>query len=183
MFITLPGIGGSNPDHWQSLWEAEELAFRRFAPESWDAPELKDWMAALDAVVSLSTSPPMLVAHSLSCLLVAHWAAHTDRVVAGAFLVSVPDPAGPHFPAKASSFHHVPEETLHFPTLILASSDDPYGDTAYARRRAGQWGATLIELGPLGHINSASGLGAWVQGRQLLSAFAAGCAQSALKQA
>lgn len=177
MLINLPGIGGSDRDHWQSQWEAQDPAFCRFAPSSWGAPELNDWMTALSAAVSRSASLPVLVAHSLGCLLVAHWAARSDLAIAGAFLVSVPDPSGPNFPSEASSFRNVPEAILPFPTLILASSDDAYGSVAHARRRAGQWGAALIELGPLGHINSASGLGDWVQGRQLLRAFTAGCAE------
>jgi predicted alpha/beta hydrolase family esterase len=177
MFINLPGISGSDRDHWQSHWEAQDPAFCRFAPSSWDAPELSDWMTALTAAVSRSTSPPVLVAHSLACLLVAHWAEQSELAIAGAFLVSVPDPSGPNFPSEASSFRDVPETVLPFPTLILASSDDAYGSVTYARTRASQWCARLIELGPLGHINSESRLAGWVQGRQLLSAFAAGCTQ------
>jgi hypothetical protein len=177
MFIVLPGFGGSDADNWQSRWEADDPAFCRFAPSSWNAPELTDWVAALNTTVSRLPTPPILVAHSLACLLVAHWAAQSDVAIAGAFMVSVPDPAGPSFPTEAASFRHVPETVLPFPTLIVASSDDVYGNVDHARRRADQWGAALIELGALGHINSDSGLGAWEQGRQLLSAFAAGCSR------
>ena len=45
--IMLPGLGGSGRRHWHTHWEAREPAARRFAPSSWDAPELTDWLDAL----------------------------------------------------------------------------------------------------------------------------------------
>lgn len=179
--VTLPGIGGSGEAHWQSLWEASDPSMARFQPASWDQPELDDWIAALDRAVLAAAGPPLLVAHSLACLLVAHWAARREEsagvAVRGAFLVAVPDPDGPAFPtAEAATFRGVPELALPFPALVVASSDDPYGSLEHARRRAAAWGAGLVEVGALGHINDASGLGGWPQGRMLLQAFRAGLA-------
>jgi uncharacterized protein len=59
--------------------------------------------------------------------------------------------------------------------VIVASSNDPFASLAYARRRAAQWGTGLVELGALGHINGASGLGRWQDGLNLLAALMAGC--------
>lgn len=173
-FITLPGIGGSDDAHWQSLWERADERFKRFEPSSWDKPELSNWIDALDKVLLATKTNPVLVAHSLSCLLVAHWARRSMRSVAGAFLVSVPDPTGPEFPADAASFRDVPAAPLSFPALIITSTDDPYGTIAFSHSRAEAWCAGLVEVGALGHINSSSGLGDWPQGRQLLDAFCAG---------
>ena len=39
---------------------------------------------------------------------------------------------------------------------------------------AAAWGSPRIDVGPLGHINSGSGLGRWDQGFDLLTAFVAG---------
>jgi predicted alpha/beta hydrolase family esterase len=36
---------------------------------------------------------------------------------------------------------------------------------------AREWAATLIDVGPLGHINSASGLSRWNDGRERLQTF------------
>lgn len=174
-FITLPGIGGSGEQHWQSKWERDDASFKRFEPESWDQPELENWVASVDRAVASAVDRPILVAHSLACLLVAHWAARSSAGrVAGAFLVSVPDPTGAKFPAAASSFRAAPTVSLPFPALIIASTNDPYGTIEYSRRRATEWNASIIELGPLGHINAASNLGDWAQGRALLEAFSAG---------
>jgi predicted alpha/beta hydrolase family esterase len=164
--LILPGTGGSGEAHWQSHWEAADTSFRRFRPSSWDAPELEDWKMALDAAISQAPARPVLVAHAAPML---------GSRVRGAFLVAVPDPDGPAFPAReAASFANPPALPLPFPALIIASANDPYGTPDHAWRRAREWGAVLIEAGALGHINGASGLEDWPQGRMLLEAFCAG---------
>lgn len=173
-FITLPGIGGSSEVHWQTVWERADIRFKRFEPSSWDQPDLPDWVTALDRSVNTAEHPPVLVAHSLACLLVAHWAARSKADIAGAFLVSVPDPEGPKFPAAAGSFCAVPTVALPFPSLIVASTNDPYGSVDYTRRRASEWHCGFVVVGAHGHINASSNLGGWPQGRALLDAFCAG---------
>jgi uncharacterized protein len=174
--IILPGIGGSGESHWQTLWQRQDPCAIVFQPSSWDQPELDDWIAALDRAVASAAEPPLLVAHSLACLLVAHWAARADAAhVAGAFLVAVPDPDGPVFPAEhAATFRAVPSRALPFPTLVVASSNDPYGSLGYVQRCAADWEAGLVVAGALGHVNDASGLGEWQFGAALLTSFQTG---------
>lgn len=135
--IILPGIGNSGDTHWQSRWQAQYPAMRRFRPSGWDRPVLDDWIAALDREIAASSAPPLLIGHSLACLLVAHWAARAalqaSRRIAGAFLVSVPDPAGPAFPPEAADFAPVPDHPLPFPALVIASSDDPFATPDHAK--------------------------------------------------
>src|SRR6478752_3811334 len=80
--ITLPGIGGSGEEHWQSLWEKAEPRLLRFQPASWDKPELNDWVQSLERAVGGCEQPPVLIAHSLACLLVVHWAMRSNSPVA-----------------------------------------------------------------------------------------------------
>ena len=68
----------------------------------------------------------------------------------------------------------VPKRALRFPSLIIASTNDPYGDLEVTQQRARDWQSGLIVAGSLGHINASSGLGDWPQGRALLDAFRAG---------
>jgi predicted alpha/beta hydrolase family esterase len=173
-FVMLPGIGGSGTEHWQSHWEKRLPKARRFQPTSWDKPELADWMAALDRAVAEAYEPPLLIAHSLACLLVAHWQRASCRDVAGAFLVAVPDPKSPAFPRRAAGFVDAPLEPLRFKSLIIASSNDPFAEIEYARRRAAQWRSGVIDVGAQGHINGQNGPGSWPIGSALLHAFAAG---------
>lgn len=171
--ITIPGIGGSGKTHWQTRWEEVEPRMRRFAPSSWDQPQLEDWIGALDREVAKSAVPPVLVVHSLSCLLVSHWALRTTHKAGAALLVAPPDPASAAFPPEAFGFANPPSAALPFPSLIVASSDDPFGSIGYAKALASGWGSEFIEAGALGHINGSSGLGAWRQGREALAALEA----------
>jgi len=177
--ITLPGIGGSDHAHWQTAWEQADARFTRFQPASWDEPDLDDWMEALERAVGGRGQPPVLVAHSLACLLVSHWASQSPSRVAGAFLVSVPDPNGRRFPTAAAPFGSAPCEPLRFPSLIVASTDDPYATLDHTRQSALAWQCGLVVAGALGHINASSGLGHWPQGRALLDAFCAGLPRGA----
>jgi uncharacterized protein len=165
--LILPGIGGSGPEHWQSHWEALEPDFRRIQMPDWDRPELQAWLAALSVAVAASPAAPIIVAHSLGCLAVAHFVACGGRARA-ALLVAVPEPGGPEWPEVAQSFAPVPLTAIPFPTLVVASRDDPYGSFDYAHSYAKAWGSAFHDAGPAGHINAESGLGAWPAGRKLL---------------
>ena len=172
--IVLPGIWNSGPTHWQTLWEAADPAFVRFQPPDWDQPVRAEWIAALEAAVVAAPEPPVLVAHSLACLLVPIWAAESSSPVAGAMLVAPVDPASPAFPEAAAGFREVPREPLPFPSLVVGSLDDPYADVAFAQDLAADLGAEFVVAGALGHINADSGLGDWPQGQELLAGFVAG---------
>ena len=172
--IVLPGLGGSGEGHWQTLWERRDPQMRRFQPASWDRPELTDWIASLDQEISRSKTPPVLVVHSLACQLVAHWAASAQARILGAFLVSAPDPTGDVYLTEAPSFANPPRQRLPFPSLLIASTDDPFGSFDYATESASVWGSELIGVGALGHINANSGIGCWPEGYALFERFRAG---------
>ena len=167
-FIILPGSGGSGPGHWQSRWESANPAMRRFQPSSWNLPDFTDWLAALEAAVIAAPEPPVLVAHSLSCLLIAHWQKISQRPVKAALLVGVPDPASAVFPEYGMAFARILQGRLRFASLMVTSTDDPYGSQEYAQARARQWGSRIAVIGPFGHINADSGLGDWPEGLALL---------------
>jgi predicted alpha/beta hydrolase family esterase len=186
-YLVLPGYGGSGPRHWQSLWEAEDASsprgganprFRRVEQEDWNRPEADRWAEALDRAVAASPGPVILVAHSLACLLAARWAAGASSIaiakVKGALLVAPVDPDGPAFPSEARGFSPAPRSRLPFRSIVVASSNDPYGSLEYQGGLAHAWGADFVPVGARGHINAESGLGAWPEGRSLLDSLAAG---------
>ncbi|MBS0568226.1 MAG: serine hydrolase family protein [Proteobacteria bacterium] len=164
----LPGCGNSGPRHWQSRWQAKNPAFRRAMQDDWMNPVCVEWQARLEEVVARTGLETVLVAHSLGCLLVAHWAATTRLHIKAALLVAVPDPASPKFPRVAHGFAEPPMRPLPFRSLVVASRDDPYTHPEQARRCADAWGAGFVDIGPAGHINADSGLGAWDEGLSLL---------------
>lgn len=172
--LILPGLNGSGPGHWQTLWERLLPEARRVPARDWDHPACDEWMAALDAAVARAAGDVVLVAHSLGCLQVACWAAAAGPMLArvkGALLVAPPDPDAAVFPADARGFQ-VPVRPLPFASILVASTDDPYASFAFAERCAGWWGSELVGVGPLGHINADSGLGDWPRGRELLARLA-----------
>lgn len=169
-FLVLPGLGNSGVDHWQSYWC---LAFRnasRVLQDDWDAPVLSDWLTRLDAAVTGGTRPAVLICHSLSCSLAAHWAARSapGRVVA-ALLVAPSDVEDPsHTPDSVRGFAPIPLVRFAMPTLVAASTNDPYVTLERAQQLAQAWGSDFCNVGELGHINSASRLEFWPQGLLLL---------------
>ncbi len=74
--LLLPGWQNSGPDHWQSHWEALH-GYQRVEQHDWMRPLRGDWMARLEEVVLDADGPVVLVAHSLGCILIAAWAAHS----------------------------------------------------------------------------------------------------------
>lgn len=166
--LIVPGIGDSGPQHWQTLWMRRHPQWKRVRQRDWEHPLLEDWLRGLDAAMAEQTHSPVLIAHSMGCLLVAHWAQRSSLPVRAALLVAPPDPNGPAFPVTAQGFQTTPSVRLRFPSLVAASHDDPYGSIEYARRCAEQWGSTFVDVGAAGHINAESGHGDWPAGLVLL---------------
>lgn len=171
--LIVPGIGNSGPQHWQTFWERNHPHWRRVAQREWDHPICKEWVQALETAVSDCSAPPVVVAHSIGCLVVAHWATHSKQTVRGAFLVAVPDPMVVAFPSAAEGFHPLPQVRFRFPSLIVASADDAFGSVGHARRCADTWGSDFRDIGLAGHINTESGHGPWPEGVALFEAFLA----------
>ena len=173
--LTLPGWLGSGPAHWQSLWE-QRHGCQRVEQHDWQHPRRGDWSARLEEVVLAQPAgtPLLLAAHSLGCLLVAWWAAHSRLAtrVSGALLVAPPEIERDDLRQQIPGWAPPARARLPFAGIVVASSDDAYGSLESASRLAADWGATFYNLGPRGHINAESGLGDWDEGRALLRSLA-----------
>jgi predicted alpha/beta hydrolase family esterase len=168
--LIVPGWTGSGPAHWQTRWERANPAYRRVEQADWDAPDVAAWVAVLDGAVRAAPAPPVLVAHSLGCIAVAHWAAAgTPGRAAGALLVAPADVERPAAPAPIRCFAPIPRRPLPFPTVVVASRDDPYVAFDRAAALATAWGADLVDAGAAGHLNSDAGFGPWPAGEALLA--------------
>jgi hypothetical protein len=171
--LIVPGWQNSGPAHWQSLWERDNPNCTRVVQSNWDQPELRDWVAALERAISAAPSPPVLVGHSLGCIAVAHWASEHDRgtasCVAGALLVAPADVEQSMAAQSLSNFAPIPQGRLRFPSIVVASRNDPYAPFGRAAILAGAWGSELVDAGYSGHINTDAGFGPWVAGETLLA--------------
>jgi predicted alpha/beta hydrolase family esterase len=151
---------------------AGRYGYQRLEQHSWQHPLRGDWSIRLQETVLDAPAPVTLVAHSLGCVLVAWWAAHsqvarprcvvpaggTRRHRAGE---SARRPAG--LVARAAA-------KLPFPSILVGSENDPCS-VARAQAMAQGWGSRFVNAGAAGHINTASGLGLWEAGHELLLPF------------
>lgn len=167
--LILPGYQDSGAEHWQTLWERENPDFKRVIQSDWEHPICKEWVAKLEEAVAEAGEDVILVAHSLACLVVAHW--DTQKMhssIKGALLVAPPDSTSAVFPTAAEGFEKTPMGLLDFPSIIIASTNDPYASIDYAKSLAKAWGSALVNVGDKGHINSASDIGTWEEGNAYL---------------
>jgi predicted alpha/beta hydrolase family esterase len=171
--LLIPGLGGSSSDHWQARWASQDTGFRIVEQSNWTAPDAERWTEALDRAVARAGGPVVLVAHSLGCALVARWVRvaqrHRYSDVKGAMLVA---PANvddvDRTPDVVRSFAPISLQAMPFPSVVVASEDDPYVGLDRAVLFANRWGASFRNLGRRGHVNDTSGLGDWPEGRAIL---------------
>ncbi len=170
--LILPGIDNSGPDHWQSLWQRENPSFQRIVQDEWHAPRCQDWVDRLNQTLKEMPGRTVLVAHSSACAMVAHWVRGAKRPelenIHGALLVGPSDPEGPHYPPEPTGFAPMPLVSFPFPSIVVASTDDPYVSLDRAGEFASAWESRFVVIPNAGHINTASGLGLWPRGFALL---------------
>jgi len=167
--LILPGWQNSGPLHWQSRWEAAH-GFQRVEQHDWQRPLRGDWTARLEEVLLGLDQPAVLVAHSLGCLLVAAWAAHSrnTHLVKGALLVAPGDVEREALRPVLASWSPVPLQRLPFASALVGSRNDPYCSAERARQFADAWGSRWVDAGERGHLNADSALGDWPEGLALL---------------
>lgn len=172
LILTVPGLNSSGPTHWQSLWEKNRDDCVRVELGMWSRPQRNPWVIKLSHAISGARRPVVRCAHSLGCLAVAWWAAmegpNAEGRVAGALLVAPPDCDRRKLPQPLVQFQPAPRLSLPFPSIVVASRNDPYAQISYARELAASWGSAFVDVGSLGHINAASDIGDWPFGEQLL---------------
>jgi predicted alpha/beta hydrolase family esterase len=170
--LTVPGLGGSGPSHWQTLWESARPDTVRVELGMWNTPHRNAWVTKLDQAIRQAKAPVILAAHSLGCLAVAWWAEMTRQPygwpVAGALLVAPADVDRPDARAELATFGPTPTAPLPFPSIVVASRDDPWIAIERAHSLAVGWGSHFVDAGEQGHLNAASGIGWWKEGQELL---------------
>ncbi len=122
----------------------------------------------------------MIVAHSGGCIMVAHWARQhaapvrrAARDAAGlrdADARRLPDARRAATPAAGCRCR---ARRLPFPSIVAASRNDPLARFERVAELARDWGSRLVDLGEVGHLNPASGYGAWPQAEALIEELAA----------
>lgn len=169
--IFIPGLDGSGPDHWQSRWGSRLSTARRVEQPDWSAPEPGRWTRNVAETVNSAERPVVLVAHSLGVTTAIQALPQIDKKIAGAFFVAAPDVERADNVAALGGFDAYPTGPLPFPSILIASRNDPFCDYERAEELAGGWGSLLIDAGEAGHLNTASGHGPWPEGSLVFARF------------
>ncbi|MEE9913951.1 MAG: alpha/beta hydrolase [Deltaproteobacteria bacterium] len=167
--LIVPGLNGSGPGHWQTIWE-EKYRCEHVHQRDWENPDLTQWVETLNTAATASSERTVIVAHSLGCLTVAHWAKafpENAEHIQCALLVAPPDvESSLCIPEALRRF--ASRESIPFPSILVGSENDHHMTLETARKLAVQWGSCFINAGAVGHVNLDSGHGPWPQGEKLL---------------
>jgi predicted alpha/beta hydrolase family esterase len=177
--LIVPGLNGSGPGHWQSWMQQRILNARRVEQDDWEAPVLARWAGAVRREIDRAPGVVILIAHSFGALAAIVAAVGRRERIAGALLVAPADPdrftaSGLRRPQDehmdAGLGPELPATHLGFPSIVVASADDPWLRLTRAGWWADRWGSRFLCLGNAGHINIDSGYGPWHEGLQLYDA-------------
>ncbi|TPW26802.1 RBBP9/YdeN family alpha/beta hydrolase [Pararhizobium mangrovi] len=170
--IIVPGYTNSGPDHWQSRWERNIRTARRVEQDAWSKPERDDWVRRMAETVNAAQGPVVIVAHSLGVATAIHAIPEFVTPVVGAFLVAPPEVDNPEIrPKHLMTFGPYPRDPLPFPSMVVASRNDPFGSYEHADELAAAWGSVIMDAGNAGHINAESGQGPWPEGTMVFARF------------
>ena len=170
--IIVPGLGGGSPDHWYSRWEQKLPTATRVAQEDWHHPDLDAWSIGVVAAVQAAAKPVVLVGHSLGVITIAHVADRIAERVVGAFLVSPPSASVLRTLEEVDPrFAEIPQGSLPFPAVLIASRDDTYASYEESETLAKAWNVELVDAGASGHLNDESGHGPWPEGLMRFAGF------------
>jgi len=143
---------------------------------------LAHWAQAVRDGIDRAPGPVWLVAHSFGCLAAVLAAGSRRERVAGLMLVAPADPErftpqglrdAKTLPELPSLARWIPRSPLGAPSLVVASTNDPWVRLSSAAYWAQCWGSQLENIGAAGHINVDSGHGPWPHGLALFKALQA----------
>jgi predicted alpha/beta hydrolase family esterase len=178
--LVQPGYESSGKEHWQTHWE-NAFGYKRIEQRDFYHPCRGDWTQEIERYVISAPVKVILVAHSLGCIAVAHWAMGSNLTarIGGALLVAPADvDSTEHTPDAIRDFAPIPRRPLPFRSTVIASRNDPFMPFDAAQRLANTWQSRFVDVGLLGHVNADSSLGLWPEGHRELLAL---CTSAALE--
>ena len=175
--LVVAGHGGSGADHWQKRLIAKLQSAQLVEQDDWLYGSLETAVDILCEAVAATTKPVVFVAHSAGCVLIAHavpklhQAGLVDRLKGAYLVVPTAQAALSQLEGIDPAFKDIPREPLPFPSILVASSNDPHSTLEESSDLALAWGSQLVEAGAAGHINADSGHGPWPEGMMRFAGF------------
>ncbi|MGQ1784087.1 MULTISPECIES: RBBP9/YdeN family alpha/beta hydrolase [unclassified Saccharicrinis] len=168
-YFTLPGLGNSDENHWQSHFEKILPNCKRIEQANWDSPNRDAWVASIEeATIGLDLSQVVFITHSLGGITLSHWVHKYQKKIKAAFIVAPPNVESVPPEYGLDSFLPVPKSKIPFPTILVASINDQWSSIEESEKLAQDWGSEFVSVGKAGHINSDSNIGEWAEGQKLL---------------
>jgi uncharacterized protein len=173
--LFVPGLRDRVAGHWQTHMAAAIPGSITVEPLTENRLSRAARVAALDAALNEIEGDVLIVAHSAGVLTTAFWDLAATRKIRGALLVTPADverPLPEGYPKLdeliAGGWSPMPRSQLRFPSIVVASRNDPLADFDRTAALASRWGAELHDAGEVGHLNPAAGFGPWPEGFELL---------------
>ena len=167
--LIVPRRGGAREGDWSSRWRAK-LSTARFAgPPDPAESDPGIWAKAIAAAAAEAARPILFVGHGEGAAAIVHSAPTLSSAdIGGAFLVAPPDSVSLE---RLGGGWTVSRRRLPWPSVVVASQNDPDGAFGAISALAAEWGAELIDAGLAGRIDEASGHGPWPEGLMRLAGF------------
>ncbi len=171
--LIVPNIGGAADGDWPSRWRAKLSTARLVHPQNSADTRREAWTEAIARAAGGATRPALFIGHGLGAAAIADAGRALDGAgVRGAFLVAPPDERGLE---RLAGVDWTPARApLPWPSVVIASRNDPLGVYDAVAALAADWGAELIDAGEAGGLDAASGHGPWPEGLMRLAAFMRG---------
>lgn len=171
--IMVPGAGNDS-NHWMARWQSRLSTARLVFGADGVRQVPADPTGATLAAIEAAERPVVLVAHSTGVVSAILAAPLAQKKIVGAFYVSPPELEGNgQLARQARRLGDYPRDPLTYPSIVVASRNDPHGSFEHAGDLANAWGALLIDAGESGHIDEQSGHGPWPEGSMVFARFIA----------
>jgi predicted alpha/beta hydrolase family esterase len=187
--LIIPGFQGSEDAHWQT-WFQSKIKNSQRVHQNWDEPILAYWAENVRNSIDKCNGKVWIIAHSFGCLAAILAGIDRYKNIAGAMLVAPADPERftlggvleeSELDGSESIRSLIPTHPLPFPTLVIASDDDPWMQASKVQLWSDIWNSEFISLPSAGHINTASGFGPWDAGLTLFNNFQVAQSTHAIK--
>jgi uncharacterized protein len=161
--LIVPGLHSSDTGHWQTWLEGNLADAARVEQNDWNDASLPEWASRIRRGIAGATQPVFIVAHSFGALAAVQAANDHAERIGGVLLVAPADPK------RFGVADFLPTKQLAFPSIVVASTTDPWISIEAASGWARLWGSELVNLRDAGHINTQSGFGPWPGSLELLA--------------
>ena len=153
--LALPGASPLDSSHWIGRWT------RRLST-ALPVPHGNGGDDPLPRLIEGAPGPVVALAYREG---IERLVAHADRhPVRAAFMV------GP----RAGQAMEARIEPLPFPSILVASRDDPLCPFEVAEAMGGRWGSLFVDAGEAGELGAESGRGPWPEGLLTFARFLSG---------